>query len=267
MATADLIATIGPSSKDIDTIDAMVKNGMTMTRLNFSWGTHEEHGAFIGTIREAASRNNTTLSIIQDLSGPRIQEAGSHRFDESSTECITEKDLSDLAFGLGAGVDMVALSYVASAGDVEKLRGHMKEQGRVVPIISKIERRIAVEHILEIAKASDAIMIARGDLGSAFPLPEIPFIEEELIEKSHEVGTPAIVATGLLSSMIRNTQPSRADITDMTYALLCGADALMMSDETAVGEYPREAVLQMRAVIDYVSGRTERSSSIPLTRA
>lgn len=242
---AQIVATIGPATKDKEMMKELMKHQMDVARLNFSWGTHEEHAEYIKNIRAMAQEVGRKIPIIQDLSGPRVQEKVGHEFQKGATEVITQKDLDDLKFGLEQGVDYVAMSFVGEKGDVLKLRAEMNKLGKIVPIISKIERKIALENIDEIIEVTDAVMIARGDLGNEVPLEEIPFIEKDIIAKCKNAKKPVIVATQMMLSMIENVIPTRAEITDVAYAILNGADAVMLSEESANGKHPLEAVEMM----------------------
>jgi len=246
---AQIVATIGFASKEKEVIKEMILNGMDIMRLNFSWGSHEEHGNYIRKVREIESEVGKKIKIIQDLSGPRMQHDEGHEYDQSSVELITPKDLKDLAFGIEAGVDYVAMSYVGNKDDVLKLRSHMEKLGKVLPIIAKIERRVAYKNINEIIEHASAIMIARGDLGNEVPLEQIPFIEKDIITKCKEAHKPVIVATQMMLSMTKSPIPTRAEVTDVAYAVICGADAVMLSEESAAGEYPVEAVAMMNKII------------------
>jgi pyruvate kinase len=141
------------------------------------------------------------------------------------------------------------MSFVGNKNDVLKLREKMQEYGKVIPIITKIERKIAIENIDEIIKVADAVMVARGDLGNEVPLEQIPFIEKDIIEKCKIVGKPVIVATQMMFSMVENSSPTRAEMTDIAYAILNGADAVMLSEESASGKHPLEAVMMMEKEI------------------
>lgn len=246
---AQIIATIGPATKGKEIIKEMIKHQMDAVRLNFSWGTYEEHAGYIKNVREDAKEAGKRIPIIQDLSGPRVQEKTGHEFKKGTEEIITAKDLADLKFGIEQGVDYVAMSFVGSANDILKLRGKMQEFGKVIPIIAKIERKIALDSIDEIIKTADAIMIARGDLGNEIPLEQIPFVEKDIIEKCKIAGKPVIVATQMMYSMIENPLPTRAEMTDIAYAILNGADAVMLSEESAVGKHPLEVVEMMEREI------------------
>ena len=246
---SQIIATIGPATKDKKIIKEMMTHQMDVARLNFSWGTYAEHAEYIKNIRDAASELDRKILIIQDLSGPRTQKASRHEFNQKATEIITEKNLADLKFGLEQRVDYIAMSFVGSAEDVLKLREEIKKLGKTAPIISKIERKIALDNLDEIIGASDAIMVARGDLGNEIPLEDIPLVEEKIIKACKFVKKPVIVATGMLFSMIENPEPTRAEMTDIEFAILSGADAVMLSDETAIGKYPIEAVKTMEKAV------------------
>jgi len=246
---AQIIATIGPASKDKEIIREMIKHQMGVARLNFSWGTHEDHANYIKNIRESAKEEGRTIPIIQDLSGPRVQEKTGHEFKHGAEEITTEKDLNDLKFGIEQGIDYVAMSFVGKASDVLKLREDMKKLGKIIPIIAKVERKIALDNISEIIKVADAIMIARGDLGNEIPVEQIPFVEKEIIEKCKKNKKPVIVATQMMLSMTENPIPTRAEVTDVAYAVINGADAVMLSEESASGKYPVEAVKMMERVI------------------
>jgi pyruvate kinase len=248
MKNTQIVATIGPSSKHIQILEQMMDGKMDVARLNFSWGTHEEHAQYILDIRNTAEKLGRKIPIIQDLSGPRIQTGAGHTYDQN-VEVITEKDLSDLKFGINQDIEYVALSFVGSASDVKKLRMHMQEMGKIIPIIAKIERQIAIDNLDEIISEADAIMIARGDLGQEIPIESIPFIEKAIIKKCNTAGKPVIVATQMMLSMKENPEPTRAEVTDVAFAIIEGADAVMLSEESANGKYPLEAVTIMKRII------------------
>jgi pyruvate kinase len=157
----------------------------------------------------------------------------------------TEKDLDDLRFGLAAGVDMVALSFVQTAEDITRLREEMEKADRIVPIIAKIERPTALEELDEILNAADAIMVARGDLGIEADISMIPIYQKKMIRACNLKGKPAITATQMLDSMIRNPTPTRAEVTDVANAVYDNTDAIMLSGETAMGAFPVEAIAMM----------------------
>ncbi len=168
---------------------------------------------------------------------------------------VTDKDKEDLRFGLEHGVDWVASSFVRSSEDVIPLRRVMREVGKRVPIIAKIERPEAVRNIASIVEAYDGIMVARGDLGIEMPIDEVPVIQKNIIRHCNRLGKPVITATQMLDSMMSNPRPTRAEVTDVANAILDGTDATMLSGETAAGEFPVEAVRMM----DSIARRIEKS--------
>jgi pyruvate kinase len=161
---------------------------------------------------------------------------------------FTEKDRQDLLFGIQHGVDLIGLSYVKEAADIGKVRETLEKESADIPVIAKIERKEALENIDEILLASDGIMVARGDLGMETPLERIPNVQKMLIRKANGLGKPVITATQMLRSMVDHTRPTRAEVTDVVNAIYDGTDAVMLSEETASGQFPVEA-LQMMAKI------------------
>lgn len=242
-----IIATIGPTSGTEEMLGRLIDAGMDVMRLNFSHGTYEEHASYIANLRRAAQARNVRIPIVQDLSGPRETTDAGHGFDTTKVE-ITEKDLQDLDFGISQNVDYIAQSYVGSVGDVFAMKEYIRGKGVHTPLIAKIERREAVADIDAIIDAADAIMIARGDLGNAVPLEEIPFIERDIISKCNAAGKPVITATQMMLSMVSNDAPTRAEVTDVAFAVIEGSDAVMLSEETARGLYPEETVKIMERV-------------------
>ncbi len=323
-----IICTIGPASESPLILEALIQAGMNVARLNFSHGTHVAHLKKIKTIRETADRLRQTVTILQDLGGPKIRigmmrEGGvelkrgnefyltkqvligdetkatvtypalpsevkpgdrilladgtielkvlesdgqhircqvivggiltSHKGMNFPTGTIqatafTEKDYEDLLFGIQHGVDLVSLSYIREAADIEGVKRILKKESVDLPLIAKIERKEALENIDEIVEASDGIMVARGDLGMETPIEKIPNVQKKLIQKANASGKPVITATQMLRSMVDHTQPTRAEVTDVVNAIYDGTDTIMLSEETAIGQFPVEA-LQMMAKI------------------
>jgi len=167
-----------------------------------------------------------------------------------SVPAMSEKDIADLRWALRRGVDFIALSFVRSAKDAEDVRKIMDEEGIRRPIIAKIEKPQAVENLDEIVDAFDAFMVARGDLGVELPLEDVPIVQKLIVEKARRNAKPVIVATQMLESMIHAPRPTRAEASDVANAVLDGADAVMLSGETSVGEYPIETVHVMSRIIE-----------------
>ncbi|MBA3463806.1 MAG: pyruvate kinase [Deltaproteobacteria bacterium] len=161
---------------------------------------------------------------------------------------MTAKDRTDVTFGLELGVDFVALSFVRRASDIEELRAVMRDHGRVVPIIAKIEKPQAIDALDEIIEAADGVMVARGDLAIEATLEMIPAHQKKIIERANRAGKLVITATQMLESMTENALPTRAEVTDVANAILDGTDAVMLSGETAVGKYPVESVRRMSSI-------------------
>jgi pyruvate kinase len=167
-----------------------------------------------------------------------------------SVPALSEKDMDDLRWGLRAGADFIALSFVRSAADIVDVHRIMDEVGIRVPVIAKIEKPQAVENLQGIVDAFDGIMVARGDLGVELPIEDVPLVQKHCIELAREAAKPVIVATQMLDSMITNSRPTRAEATDCANAVLDGADALMLSGETSVGDFAIEAVQTMARIIE-----------------
>jgi pyruvate kinase len=167
-----------------------------------------------------------------------------------SVPALSEKDADDLRFAMKIGADMVALSFVRSAEDVEDVHRIMDEFGHRVPVIAKIEKPQAVENLQDIVRAFDGIMVARGDLGVELPLEQVPMVQKRAIELARRAAKAVIVATQVLDSMITLPRPTRAEASDCANAVLDGADAIMLSAETSVGKYPFEAVRTMARIIE-----------------
>lgn len=167
-----------------------------------------------------------------------------------SVPALSEKDKEDLRWALGLRADMVALSFVRSAKDLDDVHEVMDEVGVRLPVIAKIEKPQAVDNLAEIIAAFDGVMVARGDLGVELPLEDVPIVQKEAIEIARRQAKPVIVATQVLESMIENPRPTRAEASDAANAVLDGADAIMLSGETSVGAYPIEAVRTMARIIE-----------------
>jgi pyruvate kinase len=323
-----IVCTIGPASESPEVLEALIRSGMNVARLNFSHGTHEEHLAKIKAIRRIAEGLQRHVAILQDLGGPKIRvgkmkEGGANlkrgqtfrlttrdisgdeegvsvnypslpreikmgdtilladgtielqavKIDGEDIHCqvvvggvltsqkgmnfptgtilasaFTEKDREDLLFGVQNGVDLIGLSYVREGRDIAAAKEALKKGSADLPVIAKIERREALENIDDILAASDGVMVARGDLGVETPLEKVPNVQKMLIRKANALGKPVITATQMLRSMVDNARPTRAEAADVVNAIYDGTDAVMLSEETATGRFPVEA-LQMMAKI------------------
>lgn len=321
------IATLGPSSKNYQTIKLMVNYGVRIFRLNFSHGQAKDFEPIITLIRDLEKELDLSLTIMGDLSGPKIRIGevedspvripkgsyvylGLNKYKPIATEysfisldspeilkdlsvnmsvflgdgvilfrvkkamekdklflleaqnegiltshkginfpqkkialsALTDKDITDLHQGIKMGIDSFALSFVQNKTDIEKLKKEMGKYNDQIPVIAKLERAASLENLNEIISVADGIMIARGDLGLECSLPSLPIIQKNIIKASRNKQKPSIVATQMLLSMVDNPRPTRAETTDAANAILDEADCVMLSEETAIGRYPVEAV-------------------------
>ena len=325
-----IVCTIGPASRDADTMREMLEAGMNVARLNFSHGTHEEHRKTIETFRRVRDEQDRPAAILLDTKGPEIRlgdfENGSEILEEgdeftlTSEECpgtkervsttykalpsqvslgtsiliddgrvrlrvagttedevrcivvnggkvsnrkgvnipnqsldleyISEADRQDILFGIEMDVDYVAASFVRSGADVKVLRSLLNENGGDrIKIISKIENTEGIENFKEILALSDGIMIARGDMGVEVDFEKLPGIQKKCIKECCKAGKTVITATQMLESMTHSPAPTRAEITDVANAVFDGTSAVMLSGESAAGDYPVETVKAMAKIV------------------
>ncbi|MDJ0732311.1 MAG: pyruvate kinase [Crocosphaera sp.] len=176
-----------------------------------------------------------------------------------SVKALTDKDKRDLMFGLDQGVDWVALSFVRNPQDILEIKELIASAGKNVPVIAKIEKHEAIENMEEILSLCNGVMVARGDLGVELPPEDVPILQKRLITTANKLGIPVITATQMLDSMANNPRPTRAEVSDVANAILDGTDAVMLSNETAVGKYPVEAVATMATIAE----RIEKEPTIP----
>ena len=326
-----IVATVGPASNSKDVLRALIREGVDVFRLNFSHGTHEDHLKVINFVRELNQELGSTVSLLQDLQGPKIRvqevqpdtvlERGQELvittrqllgnkdvvstsyttlprdvkygdmilvddgkielkvkevreaevlteviyggplksrkginlpFTKVSAPSLTEKDVIDLEFGIQQKMDWIALSFVRKASDIDELREILDSRQSTTRIVAKIEKPEALNNIDEIIASTDAVMVARGDLGVEIWLEEVPMVQKMLIEKCNKAGKPVIVATQMMESMIENPRPTRAETNDVANAVMDGADALMLSAETAAGRYPLEVIRSMVRTVSSV---------------
>jgi pyruvate kinase len=330
MRRTKIVCTMGPASSSPKIMEALLKSGMDVARVNMSHGTHAGHAKVIKDLRAACKRVGKEVAILLDLQGPKIRvgkmtgggvelkngaslilqvkacEGTAERVSTSyrnlpkdcrpgdpillddgklrlrvvavkgtdvhtrvevggilknhkgmnlpgvalSTESVTRKDFEDLAFGLKHGVNYVALSFVRHPDDVAKVKKFIAAKGHKTPVVAKIEKPEALEHLRAIAKISDGIMVARGDLGVELDLDKVPLIQKEIIAISNANKTLVITATQMLESMTDAPSPTRAEASDVANAILDGTDAVMLSGETAAGKYPIEACATMARICE-----------------
>ncbi len=328
---AKIVCTIGPACDTQDKLEQLIRAGMDVARLNFSHGSHEDHGRRIRAVRAAADACDKPVAILQDLCGPKIRAGKFNRekpeFATGSTvflrdaakeppeaddeipvqydglsqdlqagdlvliddgqvtlsvaevvgdrircsvlhggilrdrvgiglpsrrvrlAALTDKDKTDLNFGLSQGVDFVALSFVREAEDVRVLREICEAWGRPTPIVSKIETPSAIENLEGIVLASDAVMVARGDLGVEMGPEHVPIIQRKILHMARAHQRPVIVATEMLQSMVTASRPTRAEASDVATAVFEGTDAVMLSGETATGNHPALVVRMMDRIV------------------
>ena len=333
MPRTKIVATIGPASREPETLVRLIEAGLDVARLNFSHGNRESHAENAERIRDAAGRAGRHVAILQDLPGPKLRIGalkdgivqlkpeerlvlvcgsdavesdneipvswaglatavdpddyiyladGSIRLRvtnvhessgsiETAVEvggavtsrqglnipgstrgipAVPEEDLDMLRFGESIGVDLVALSFVRTADDVSSVRAHTR-----LPLIAKIEKPQAVDAAEDIIRAADCVMVARGDLGIELRIEGVPMIQKQLLQIAGRLARPSITATQMLGSMVKSSRPTRAEVADVANAILDGTDAVMLSEETAVGAYPVQALEMMAAIAE----RTEHS--------
>ena len=336
-----ILATIGPAVMSEEAVTELIMAGVNGCRLNFSHGNYIERDEQIAWIRNAAAKKGRSVSIVQDLQGPKIRlgelkanhldvKAGDELtldfdcekhdggkvlpvqynladkvkvgepiflFDgkiraevidvpsktaikirvgndgylmskkglnlpdtDFGGDIITEKDMADIEFGASRDFDYVALSFVQSAADIDKLRQILLSHGSTAQIIAKIETKKAIESdeaMEAIVEASDGVMVARGDMAVEAGAEVVPIVQRKLIALCRKHSKLCIVATQMMGSMVENPEPSRAEVSDVANAVIQGADAVMLSDETANGKYPLEAVRAMKKVILYTQNHSK----------
>lgn len=320
-----IVATIGPTSREEETLRQMIRAGVNVARINFSHGDHETHGKAIDDVRRIAQEEGEVVAILCDIQGPKIRigkianeplnlkpgdaitltldpangtdnvvtlphpefvkdiaagmelliDDGKLEFMVKATtgrslicevvvpglltsrkgvmapkarltlSAITDKDRTDVEFALSKNTEYLAMSFVRSEDDIREMRWLIRHLGGETAIVAKIEKHEALENIEQIIEASDAIMVARGDLGVETPAEEVPFHQKRIIRLCNAAAKPVITATQMLNSMIDNPRPTRAEASDVYNAILDGTDAVMLSNESASGLYPVRSVETM----------------------
>lgn len=199
----------------------------------------------------ATAVDSTTVTTVVEIGGPVSNNKGINLPGVAvNVPALSEKDEDDLRWALKLGADMIALSFVRNAKDIVRVHEIMAEEGRFIPTIAKVEKPQAVDALEEIVDAFDGVMVARGDLGVELPLEQVPLVQKRAVELCRRWAKPVIVATQMLETMISASRPTRAEASDVANAVLDGADALMLSGETSVGEYPIETVQTMARIIE-----------------
>lgn len=323
-----IVCTIGPATSTHAMVERLIRNGMSVARLNLSHGSKEDHEGFVRTVREVAEELHVSIGILADLPGPKyrvgemdgpelqlqrnadftlfanerkgtpegvnVWPVGLHRdvkkgakilLDEGKVELrvlevdgedikcrvvapgvlkdnkavtapghtstldyFTDETVEALQFALDANVDFIGLSYIRDTGDLERVRERVKQAGKDCLLVSKIEIKQAVDNLNDILDASDAVMVARGDLGVELPIEMVPGVQKRIIRRANERGKPVITATQMLESMIESATPTRAEATDVHNAVRDGTDAIMLSGETSIGRHPVRVVQYMARI-------------------
>ncbi|MFA5827938.1 MAG: pyruvate kinase [Candidatus Shapirobacteria bacterium] len=237
-----IIATIGPASADQDGIDKLILAGANLFRFNLKHNTTEWHQKTINLVLERSRQIGKIVGIIVDIPKP---------------------EMATIIYN----ADFIALSYIRDAYEVEELRKILDEKGIGVKIIAKIENGDAIKNLSDIAEISDAIMIARGDLGVEVPIEQLAFWQKTIINWCRTKNKPVIVATQMLQSMVNNPTPTRAEATDVANAIFDGTDAIMLSEESAIGKYPVQSVEQMMKICMFCEGRMEMKKVVKLSKS
>jgi pyruvate kinase len=234
-----IVATLGPGSEKKETIVSILRAGATIFRFNLKHNTFAWHSRIIKTTQEIAKREKKPIAILLDF--PDFGES-------NSLSELLAKSTEKLSLAAKHQADFLAISFVRQAKEIEFFKKLTKKFSFSAKIVAKIEAKEAIDSFEEILKATDAIMIARGDLGQQIPLEKVPLYQKKIIKRCLETGKPVITATQMLESMIQNPFPTRAEVSDVANAVLDYSDAVMLSAETATGKYPVEAVKMMAKI-------------------
>ena len=232
-----IVCTLGPASSSPVVIENMLKAGMDIARLNLSYGNSEEHARTISIIRSTSEKLGEPVGVMLDLPGYKRRSGGIVDVFKDQLEFASEQD-----------VDFIALSFITSAEQVSEIRDLLNTIDPQQPLIVKIEQEKALENSKGIIEVSDGIMVARGDLALEISIEKVPLAQKRLIKEANQRGKPVITATQMLESMVRSSLPTRAEATDVSNAVLDGSDAIMLSEETAIGNYPVESVSMMHRI-------------------
>src|SRR3989440_491934 len=252
MRRTKIVATIGPASREPETLVRMVEAGVDVGPVHYSHRTPEEHAPTGHPGRAVAVRAPAhEVEVEVEIGGAVASRQGLNIPGPLALlPSLPEEDLELLRHGESIGVDMVALSFVQTPEDVKDVRAHTR-----LPLIAKMEKPQAVERAEEIVRAADCVMVARGDLGIELPIERVPIVQKELLKLAGRMARPSITATQMLDSMVSSSRPTRAEVADVANAILDGTDAVMLSQETAIGSYAVESIEMMAAIAE----RTEHS--------
>jgi pyruvate kinase len=233
-----IVCTLGPASNTPEIIEKMLLSGMDIARLNLSYGTLEEHRQTVAMVRLVSHKLELPTAILLDCPG-RKRRTGD-----------TKAVFGDhLRFAQDNQIDFVALSFITSVQQVQEVRSLATEMNINIPIVTKIEKGEALAVSGPIIDISDGVMVARGDLGLQISIEKVPMAQKKIIREANQRGKPVITATEMLESMVKSPTPTRAEATDVANAVLDGTDAVMLSEETSIGQYPVEAIKMMSKII------------------
>ena len=233
-----IVCTLGPASNTPEVIEKMISSGMDIARLNLSYGTLEEHRNTVAMVRAAAKKIGLPTAVLLDCPG-RKRRTGD-----------TKAVFSDhLQFAQDNQLDHIALSFITSTEQVEEVQALAAQMKINIPIVAKIEKGEALAVSDSIIAISDGVMVARGDLGLQINIEKVPLAQKKIIHEANHRGKPVITATEMLESMVKSPTPTRAEATDVANAVLDGTDAVMLSEETSIGQYPLEAIKMMVKII------------------
>ena len=233
-----IVCTLGPASNTPEVIEKMISSGMDIARLNLSYGTLEEHRNTVAMVRAAAKKIGLPTAVLLDCPG-RKRRTGD-----------TKAVFSDhLQFAQDNQLDYIALSFITSTEQVEEVQALAAQMKINIPIVAKIEKGEALAVSDSIIAISDGVMVARGDLGLQISIEKVPLAQKKIIHEANHRGKPVITATEMLESMVKSPTPTRAEATDVANAVLDGTDAVMLSEETSIGQYPLEAIKMMVKII------------------
>jgi pyruvate kinase len=229
-----IVCTLGPATSSPEVIESMLKGGMDIARFNLAYGTLQEHSQLISKVRSLSQKLKLPVGILLDLPGLKRR--------QGDIKAVFSQHL-DFAFAENA--DFVALSFISSVRQVHEVKQLLRKMKADIPVIVKIEEARALEESGAMIEAGEGIMVARGDLALDISIEKVPTAQKQLITEANRQGKPVITATQMLESMVRSATPTRAEAADVANAVLDGSDALMLSEETAIGSYPVEAMETM----------------------